>query len=133
MTFGELLENWINEKITRSQTDLVARISKLEMKVGELERLAAQRNNDDYERSLADRVQYLEQEQMSEYRVQEIIQTHLCDTDWSEMIGSEIDDRIEDKISELNLDDVPTESTINDIVRDVISDTRFTVNVECRY
>lgn len=79
MTFSELLDNWIGEKIIRAQTDLIARISKLEMKVSELKRLVAQ-------------------EQVSEYRVREIIQTHLCNTDWHDMIGSEIDDRIEDSV-----------------------------------
>lgn len=82
MTFSELLDNWIGEKIIRAQTDLIARTSKLEMKMNELERLVVQREN----------------EPVSEYLIDQLIQTRLCNTDWSDMIGSEIDDRIEDSV-----------------------------------
>lgn len=84
MNFAELLDSWINEKITRSQTDLTTRVAKLEMRVAELEHLTV--NREDATVSL------------TEYRVNEIIQNQLCDVDWNDMIGGEIDERIESAI-----------------------------------
>lgn len=91
MTFSELLDNWIGEKIIRAQTDLIARISKLEMKVSELKRLVVQREN----------------EPVSEYLIDQLIQTRLCNTDWNDMIGEEVNELIESAID--NNDSVRTE------------------------
>lgn len=153
MNFAELLDSWISEKILRAQTDLIARVAKLEMRVAELEaedidetlakRLTELENQavgidtvrnitnevvqaalhegpNDY--TLAERVQLLEDNAFSEYGIQEIIQTYLCNTDWNDMIGEEVTDILDARINMLNREQSPlTESRVRDLVYDVFT------------
>lgn len=115
MNFAELLDSWIIDKITRAQTDLTARVAKLEMRVSELEA-------EDIDETLAKRIQLLEDSTFSEFGIQEIIQTYLCNTDWNDMIGEEVTDILDSRINMLNREQSPlTESRVRDLVYDVFN------------
>ena len=115
MNFAELLDSWISDKITRAQTDLTARVAKLEMRVSELEA-------EDIDETLAKRIQLLEDSTFSEFGIQEIIQTYLCNTDWNDMIGEEVTDILDSRINMLNREQSPlTESRVRDLVYDVFN------------
>ncbi len=80
---------------------------------------------------LTQRIQRLEAgaKEISEFRVEEIVQNQLCNVDWGDMIGEEVSNIVDAKISDLNLDDVPDEDAVRDWAREVINNTEFTVQV----
>ena len=80
-TLFDTFENWLLELVTRAQSGLLERIEKLE-----------QERND---------------EQVSEYRIKELIQNHLCNVDWNDMIGTEVHGIVESSIE--NNESVRTE------------------------
>ena len=130
MNFAELMDSWITEKIVRAQTDLVARVGKLELRVAELEeqvvnaeavRNIANAQIDSRNNGLAT------SNSLTEFRVGELIQTQLCNTDWSDMIGEEVNELIESAID--NNDSIRDEirSLVDEQLDGELDDLRITV------
>lgn len=130
MNFAELMDSWITEKIVRAQTDLVARVSKLEMRVQELEERAVTL---DTVRGIVNEVVAAALEEipsrgsLTEFRVGELIQTHLCNTDWADLIGEEVNELIESAID--NNDSIRDEirSLVDEQLDGELDDLRITV------
>lgn len=130
MNFAELMDSWITEKITRAQTDLIARVSKLEMRVQELEERAVTL---DTVRGIVNEVVAAALEEipsrgsLTEFRVGDLIQTQLCNTDWADLIGEEVNELIESAID--NNDSIRDEirSLVDEQLDGELDDLRITV------
>ena len=122
MNFAELLDSWISEKILRSQTDLSARVAKLEMRVAELENQAV---NHDTVRDITNEVvqaalDEAPQGSLTESRVKDLIYNTLSeDVDWDEMIGDTVNDRVE----------IWNENQLYNEIKAVLDDVEFRVTV----
>lgn len=97
MNFAELMDSWLTEKI--------ARMGKLELRVAELEERAATL---DSVREIVNEVVAAALDEipshgsLTESRVKDIVQNELCDTDWSNMIGEEVNAMIDDKLCDFD-------------------------------
>lgn len=105
----DTFEHWLQGQINACVQGLLSRVERLE---------ATASTND---QSLAKRVRRLEDDFVSASRVEDLVQEALNVADWNELIGSEIDERIDTKLEDFD-------QVIKDKIDDELSDLEVSIH-----